>query len=184
MSVLNDIPITVPEEKPIQNQPVKIKTKSIKTEDVDDVEDDEYDNSDKHPKLKTFLLITLMLVGLGLFVWNMTNFVNHMRLDNQGSASNIVYEMQDLNNFMGNSDGSGATKAEDTTESKVSADAPRDGPTPEDNHSDSESNDVDSLRKELEDTKNEMALKELELKNAEDMLDSALKKLEGTSGNK
>ena len=164
----------------------KKKAKQVAPEPVEeDEEEDEYDNSDKHPKMKAFLLVTAMVGGLGLFVWNMTGFANSMRLDNQGSASSIVYEMKDLNNFMGGSEGSGAsadtgTKTTEESEgNKASADTARDGPADGGETED----DADTWKKKAEDADNERALMEQKLKNAEDMLDSALQKLDGSSDN-
>lgn len=170
----------------IDDENLKAKAKQI-TEPVEEVkemeagvleeEDDEFDNSDKHSKLKTVFLVGTMLVGLGLFVWNMTGLVNNMRLDNQGSASSIVYEMQELGNFLGGSEGSSATDAGDVTEGETSTEAIRDGP--EDSSEETkayanESEEMEALRQELKDAKNEAALVKQELKNAEDMLNSAL----------
>lgn len=173
MSVLNDISLVTPEEEPVLKQPVE----QTETKDIKQVENDESVRPKKHSKLAPVLLVAGMLSGLGLFVWNMTGYVNNMRLDNQGTASNIVYEKQDLLNSVGNSEGSGAE------ENKASADTFSDRPSSEEKYSNSENNDVDSLRKELEDAKNEAALTKQELKNAEDMLDTALKKLDESSGN-
>lgn len=155
-------------------------------EDVDenDEEDeDEIDESDKHSKFKTFLMVALMVGGFGLFVWNMTGLVNNMRLDSQGHAVNVVYDMEDLGSFMDSSDGSGSTTVIDTEkiESEVSTDAARDGPK-SGNSSDTmyiepsagESNDMAELRKKVQDALNEAAFVKQELKNAEDMLDSSL----------
>lgn len=155
-------------------------------EDVDenDEEDeDEIDESDKHSKFKTFLMVALMVGGFGLFVWNMTGLVNNMRLDSQGHAVNVVYDMEDLGSFMDSSDGSGSTTVIDAEkiESEVSTDAARDGPK-SGNSSDTmyiepsagESNDMAELRKKVQDALNEAAFVKQELKNAEDMLDSSL----------
>lgn len=152
-------------------------------EEVEEDEDDEIDESDKHSKLKTFLMVALMVGGFGLFVWNMTGLVNNMRLDNQGHAINVVYDMEDLGSFMDSSDGSGSTTVTDAekTESEVSTDAARDGPTSETpsaamhiEPSAGESSDMAELRQEVQDALNEAAFVKQELKNAEDMLDSSL----------
>ena len=141
---------------------------------------DAFDESDKHSRLKTFLLIVAMVGGFGLFVWNMTNFVNNMRLDSQGYPVNAVYEMEDLNDFMNtdNRDDSAATNVDDQTESEVSTDATRDGPEsePDDISSDIADDDADTLRQKAQDALNEAALVRQELKNAEDMLDSSLQR--------
>lgn len=136
-------------------------------------EDDEFDNSGSHSKLKTFLLVTAMLAGLGLFVWNMTGLVNNMRLDNQGSASSIVYGIQELGDFLGGSEGSSAEDAGDTQEGGASTDAIRDGPEESAESDTSESDDIKELKKELEETKNELALKEQENSIMKDYLETA-----------
>lgn len=172
-------------EKAPKKKIKQVVPKPVEEEDKEEEEEDEYDNFDKHPKMKAFLLVTAMVGGLGLFVWNMTGFVNSMRLDNQGSASSIVYEMKDLNSFMGGSEGSGASAdtgveaTEEPEENKASADTARDGPA----DSGETEDDADTWKKKAEDADNERALMEQKLKNAEDMLDSALQKLDGSSDN-
>lgn len=149
----------------------------------DDEDDDEIDESDSHSKLKTFLLVAVMVGGFGLFVWNMTGLVNNMRLNNQGRAVNVVNSVENLGSFMNSGTGSGATAVDaEEKESEVSTDAARDGPSYDDSGgsrividaSGDESEDMAALRKELEDAVNEAALVKQELKVAEDMLDSAL----------
>ena len=137
-----------------------------------DEEDDAYDNSDRHSGLKAFLLMLAMLGGLALFVWNMTAIVNNMRLDNQGAASSIVYELKDLTGFGDGEEGSGAEEPKNVSGSAVSTDTPRDGPgeTPGPAGDD----EIAALKQEADDAKNEAALVRQELKNAEDMLDSSL----------
>lgn len=79
---------------------------------------DKYDESGKSSKLKTFLLVMLMVGGFVLFVWNMYGFVNNMRLQNQGSATtNVVYDASDrLDAFM---DTEGSATVEVTTEAST-----------------------------------------------------------------
>lgn len=157
----------------------------VRAEAEAEEEDDEYDESDKHSKLKTFLLVVAMVGGFGLFVWNMTGLVNNMRLDNQGFAVNTVYDMEELGDFMENmGEGSQAsdTPASDKTESGVSTDAARDGPGAAESGNAAQvadrdgSSDTAALRKEVQDALNEAALVKQELKNAEDMLDSSLQR--------
>lgn len=155
----------------------------MKEDEADEEEDDEEDESDKHSKIKTLLLIAAMVGGLGLFVWNMTGLVNNMRLDDQGYAVNVVYDMEDLGSFMDSSNSSGSvTVPIEQTEGEVTTDAARDGPDTEtDDKSGSvsyanESEEITVLRQEVEDALNEAALVRQELKNAEDMLDSSLQR--------
>lgn len=148
--------------------------------------EDEFDESDKHSKIKTFLLVAAMIGGFGLFVWNMTGIVNNMRLDNQGYAVNTVREMEDLKSFM-NTGGSGSTTVSATEqESRTSTDTARDGPGSDDSGSGAsgsssyanESEEIKALRQEVQNARNEAALVKQELKNAEDMLDSSLRREE------
>lgn len=128
-------------------------------EEIKDIEDD----TGGHSRAKTFLLAGTVACGLCLFVWNMTGFVNSMRLDNQGSAKSIVNEVQD---FFGSTEGSGAAYADGTE----ALDETKAGETVYAN----ESEELKALRKEAKDAKNEAALLKQELKNAEDMLSSSL----------
>lgn len=80
-------------------------------------------SASRRPRLKVFLIGTFMVGGLALVVWSMTNFVNNMRLDNQGSASSVVYKMQDLESFK--ADGSKGSAAADVDEDKEPSDSVR-----------------------------------------------------------
>lgn len=137
------------------------------------------DESDKHSKLKTLILVAAMVGGFGLFVWNMTGLVNNMRLSTQGSATSIVYEMEDLQSFLniGNDEESGTVPVSDLTEKNSSADAARDGPADSGGASETEvpaDTDTAALMQERDEAKNEAAFVRQQLKNAEDMLDSSL----------
>lgn len=150
----------------------------------EDIEEDEAeeDESDSHSKLKTMLLIAAMVGGFALFVWNMTGLVNNLRLDNQGSATNIVYDVEDLSSFMDMSGSGSVPVDESTTESEVSTDAARDGPPaaaaaePGDVHAGSDTvNKSDSeLAKERDEALNDKAFTERELEQAAEMLDASL----------
>lgn len=159
--------------------------KDIPAEDTDmDEEEDEEDDdeSDSHSKLKTVLLIAAMVGGFALFVWNMTGLVNNMRLDNQGTATNIVYDIEDMSSMMDLS-GSGSVPVDPAIqESEVSTDAARDGPasamaaeqdeerqdTGRDNADESE------LQELYDEMANSKALTERELEQAAEMLDASL----------
>lgn len=152
-----------------------------------DSSEGELDESDRHSRLKTFLLVAAMIGGFGLFVWNMTGLVNNMRLDNQGYPVNIVYEMENLDDFRNGAEGSAATTDTGQTE-EVTTDAVRDGPGPpavqaaEDTGTvkapDGDAGTTAAMQQEMQDIRNENALLKQELKNAEDMLDSALERLD------
>lgn len=154
--------------------------KEAQAEEVDTEEDSE-DESDSHSKLKTALLIAAMVGGFALFVWNMTGLVNNLRLDNQGSATNIVYDVEDLSSFMDMS-GSGSVPVDESTmESEVSTDAARDGPSASALEPDNVQADTDTgsesdseLAKERDEALNEKALTERELEQAAEMLDASL----------
>ena len=150
----------------------------------EDTEEDEAeeDESDSHSKLKTMLLIAAMVGGFALFVWNMTGLVNNLRLDNQGSATNIVYDVEDLSSFMDMSGSGSVPVDESTTESEVSTDAARDGPPaataaePGDVHagSDTVNRNDSELAKERDEALNDKAFTERELEQAAEMLDASL----------
>lgn len=88
---------------------------------------DEYDESGKSSKLKTFLLVMLMVCGFALFVYNMYGFVNNMRLQNQGSATtNVVYDASDrLDAFM-DTEGSATVEAATEASTEEAEDSPGD----------------------------------------------------------
>ena len=141
---------------------------------------DEIDESNKNSKIKTVLLLLMMIGGFALFVCNMTHLVNNMRLDNQGSATEIVYEMDErLEGHMG-SDGSGSVPITDSLEeeSGVSTDAARDGPeAPASDEGPSyanESEEMAALRQRTKEAENEAEFVKRQLKNAEEMLDYSL----------
>lgn len=157
--------------------------------DTDEDEDeDEYDEdeSDSHSKLKTALLVAAMVGGFALFVWNMTGLVNNMRLDNQGSATNIVYDMEDLSSFMDMSGSGSYTVDPATLESEVSTNSSRDGPSSvmaaetDDERQESVSGDAtyDELKKLADEAVNDKALTERELEQAAEMLDASLSREE------
>lgn len=176
------------EMSPVREEPVQ-DNDGMEEEDAVEEEDDGEDESDKYSRLKTVLLLAMMIGGFAIFVSNMTGLVNNMRLDNQGSATtNIVYEAQDrIDSFLGSVEAGSATiSVEDHEESGVSTDAARDGPVSEDSDEGSEGTEdfgsaaeaVEAARKERDEALNYAALKDQELKNAEDMLDSALQKVD------
>lgn len=158
-------------------------------EDADDgEEDEEIDESDSHSKLKTALLVAAMVGGFALFVWNMTGFVNNMRMDSQGSATSIIQEMESLDDFM-DRDGSAAVDVNEAPEREVPMDADRDGPAASEDDSgqetktyENESEEMAALRKELDQAVKDRELTERELANAEKMLDAALAREAGASG--
>lgn len=141
--------------------------------------DDEEDESDSHSRLKTALLVVLMLGGFAVFVFNMMGFVNNVRLDNQGTPNAIYEELDRLEHFLDvGEDGSVTVSVAEREESEVPTHADRDGPpggVAETASPGSEDTDEDS-QKAIDDALNYAALKEQELKNAEDMLDSALRR--------
>lgn len=154
-------------------------------------EDEVLDESDKHSKIKTILLVAAMIGGFAIFVFNMTNLVNNMRLDNQGTPS-VVYETDErLGSYTGE-EGSGAIDVSELSEEEAPEDdsvraGPGDTETPVYG---SESEEMEALRKERDDAKNSEELMRRQLKNAEDMLDSSLQreaelqnKLGGQGGN-
>lgn len=146
------------------------------------------DESRERSKIKAFLLIAAMVGGFALFVWNMTGLVNNMRLDNQGSADRIVYEMEDLSGRM-DEEPDEADEGE-PSESQGSEDDPggaRDGP--EDASGDAAGEEQDknipaaqepvqygSESEAIQAMKNDIALKDRELEQAAEMLDAALKR--------
>lgn len=158
-------------------------------EDADDgEEDEEIDESDSHSKLKTALLVAAMVGGFALFVWNMTGFVNNMRMDSQGSATSIIQEMESLDDFM-DRDGSAAVDVNEAPEREVPTDADRDGPAASEDDSgqetktyENESEEMAALRKELDQAVKDKELTERELANAEKMLDAALAREADASG--
>lgn len=162
---------------------IKDNDEAVEIEQNSSNDEKEIDESDKHSKLKTVILIAAMACGFLLFVWNMIHLVNNMRLDNQGSATSIVYEADErIGDFMG-SDGSGSidvADVHDQPESEVSTDAARDGPGSEDERERptyaNESDEMAALRQERDDAKNNEELMRRQLKNAEDMLDSSLQR--------
>lgn len=148
---------------------------------------DGFDESDRHSKIKTFLLVAAMIGGLGLFVWNMTGLVNNMRLDNQGYAVNVVHEDEEIRNFMGSSDGSAAVGMTVGTGAAADAADARDGPAQDGGGAGqamyhSESGTVDTLRQEVKEANNTIALLQQELRNADDMLGAMQEQLDGLSG--
>lgn len=179
------------ETKPAAAMPVEepADTDTGMEEDADDgEEDEEIDESDSHSKLKTALLVAAMVGGFALFVWNMTGLVNNMRMDSQGSATSIIQEMESLDDFM-DSDGSAAVDVNDAPEREVPTDADRDGPAV--NESDrghetktyeNESDEMAALRAERDQAVKDKELTERELANAEKMLDAALAREAGASG--
>lgn len=141
--------------------------------------DDEEDESDSHSRLKTALLVALMLGGFAVFVFNMMGFVNNVRLDNQGTPNAIYEELDRLEHFLDvGDDGSVTVSVAEREESEVPTHADRDGPpggAAQTASPGSGDEDKDS-QKAVDDALNYAALKEQELKNAEDMLDSALRR--------
>lgn len=208
MALLGEDAAEEKQAKPVKAKPVKIEPVQEPDEQDMDKEDDEeeLDESDKHSKLKTVLLVALMLGGFAIFVSNMTGLVNNMRLDNQGGATtNIIYDAGDrLDNFMDiGEDGSITVNVEDHKESGVPTDAARDGPVSEDSGTDesdtydgsvtvnledhkengipsgtykSDSEAVAAMQKQVDEANNHAAFVEQELRNAEDMLDSSLQR--------
>lgn len=176
--VLEEMPARKPKKQP-EPEPEQDEDEEEPEEEPD--EDDEDDQSDKHSKLKTALLVAMMLGGFVILVSNMMGLVNNMRLDNQGSATtSIVYEAQDkIDSFfdMGD-DGSVTISVDDHKESEVPTDAARDGPEDEAEAPsyEDESSAIAAMRKQVDEANNYAALKEQELKNAEDMLDSSLQR--------
>lgn len=159
--------------------------KDIPAEDTDtDEEEDEEDDdeSDSHSKLKTVLLVAAMVGGFALFVWNMTGLVNNMRLDNQGTATNIVYDIEDMSSMMDLS-GSGSVPVDPAIqESEVSTDAARDGPASamaaeqdeEQQDTGRDNADESELQELYDEMANSKALTERELEQAAEMLDASL----------
>lgn len=146
------------------------------------------DESGERSKLKAFLLIAAMVGGFALFVWNMTGLVNNMRLDNQGSAGRIVYEMEDLNGRMDEepdeADEGEPSESQDAEEDPGGA---RDGPEDasgdaageeqaEDKPAAQEPVQYKSESEAIQAMKNDIALKDRELEQAAEMLDAALKR--------
>lgn len=146
------------------------------------------DESGERSKLKAFLLIAAMVGGFALFVWNMTGLVNNMRLDNQGSAGRIVYEMEDLNGRMDEepdeADEGEPSESQDAEEDPGGA---RDGPEDASGDAAGEEQDEDkpavqepvqykSESEAIQAMKNDIALKDRELEQAAEMLDAALKR--------
>lgn len=147
-------------------------------EDADDgEEDEEIDESDSHSKLKTALLVAAMVGGFALFVWNMTGFVNNMRMDSQGSATSIIQEMESLDDFM-DRDGSAAVDVNEAPEREVPTDADRDGPAASEDDSGQETKTYENESEVLK----ENELLKRELANAEKMLDAALAREAAASG--
>lgn len=151
------------------------------------------DESGKRPKLKAFLLIAAMVGGFALFVWNMTGLVNNMRLDNQGSADRIVYEMEDLSGRMDEEPELDEDEGEPSESQGTEEDAggARDGPEdasgdaageeqaedkPEDKPAAQEPVQYGSESEAIQAMKNDIALKDRELEQAAEMLDAALKR--------
>lgn len=150
------------------------------TDEEEDEEDD--DESDSHSKLKTVLLVAAMVGGFALFVWNMTGLVNNMRLDNQGTATNIVYDIEDMSSMMDLS-GSGSVPVDPAIqESEVSTDAARDGPASamaaeqdeEQQDTGRDNADESELQELYDEMANSKALTERELEQAAEMLDASL----------
>lgn len=170
-------------EKKVAEKPVE--------EPKEEEEDEVLDESDKHSKIKTVLLVAAMIGGFAIFVWNMTNLVNNMRLDNQGSPS-VVYETDErLDSYTGE-DGSGAVDVSELSEEEAPEDdAVRAGPgDTEAPVYANESEEMAALRQERDEARNNEELMRRQLKNAEDMLDSSLQreaelqnKLGGQGGN-
>lgn len=160
-------------------------------EPKEEEEDEVLDESDKHSKIKTVLLVAAMIGGFAIFVWNMTNLVNNMRLDNQGSPS-VVYETDErLDSYTGE-EGSGAVDVSELSEEETPEDdtvraGPGDTEAPVYAN---ESEEMAALRQERDEARNNEELMRRQLKNAEDMLDSSLQreaelqnKLGGQGGN-
>ena len=172
------------DDETLQNADIAVEedVEDVIEEDAEDTdEDDDEDESDSHSKIKAVIIVAIMIGGFVLCAWNMTKLVNNMRLDNQGYPVNVVYEMEKVDDFMGNADGSGsAATAVSQNEDEMSTDEARDGPDAvldksEENLSENDG-DMAALKKEAEDARNEAALVKQELRNAEDMLDSSLKR--------
>lgn len=151
-------------------------------EGEDEEDDDDDDESDSHSKLKTVLLVAAMVGGFALFVWNMTGLVNNMRLDNQGTATNIVYDIEDMSSMMDLS-GSGSVPVDPAIqESEVSTDAARDGPASamaaeqdeEQQDTGRDNADESELQELYDEMANSKALTERELEQAAEMLDASL----------
>lgn len=150
----------------------------------DDRYDEDEDESDSHSRLKTAFLVAAMLGGFAIFVWNMTGLVNNMRLDNQGAATSIVCDMENLSSFMDMSESGSCTVDPAVLESEESTDAARDGPSSvmaaeADDGQQTVSGDTDEeLKKAIDKVMNDMALKERELEQAAEMLDASLSREE------
>lgn len=146
------------------------------------------DESGERSKLKAFLLIAAMVGGFALFVWNMTGLVNNMRLDNQGSADRIVYEMEDLSGRMDEEpDEADEGEPSEGQGSEEDAGGARDGPEDasgdaageeqaEDEPAAQEPVQYGSESEAIQAMKNDIALKDRELEQAAEMLDAALKR--------
>lgn len=151
--------------------------------DEDGYDEDE-DESDSHSRLKTALLIAAMMGGFAIFVWNMTGLVNNMRLDNQGAATSIVYDVEDLSSFMDMSESGSCTVDPAVLESEESTDAARDGPSSvmaaeaDDGQQTVSGGTDEELRKAADEAMNDKALKERELEQAAEMLDASLSREE------
>lgn len=183
ISSMNEKPQTGTDKSAAENteKPAAVVAAEKKADDKKEEEEvKKPEKPEKHSKFKTFLVVIIMIVGFVLLVWNLTALVNNKRLDDQGSAVNIVYEMEDLESFMGNTEGSGATNITDKTENEMPTDTGNEDTEPEDDTEDivyaNESEEMAALRKEAKEARNEAALVRQELKNAEDMLDSSLQR--------
>lgn len=152
----------------------------------DNDENDNEDESNRHSRIKSVLLILVMFFGFILFVVNMIGYVNNKRLDNQGQATNVIREMEDIDSFMNGDDGSGSTSIDNIDHTKVEKPTTavwnnpasdmedHNAGNPTDTTYANESEEMAALRQETQNALNEAALVRQELKNAEDMLDSSL----------
>lgn len=182
------------EEEP---KDVEIPKKQAKTQKpevlTEDDEDNEIDESNSHSKIKTFLLVAAMVGGFGLFVWNMTSLVNNMRLSGQGQAVSAAYDIS-LEDFTDDDFGylDDAAEMSDTHDDAADAagrDSPGDraapeqendlsGETEETAHMEDVAQEADTDNSEWKEkaraAEEKAMMTELELKHAEDMLDSVL----------
>ena len=119
---------------------------------------------------------------------DMTGLVNNMRLDNQGSADRIVYEMEDLSGRMDEEpDEADEGEPSDSQGSEDDPGGARDGPEDasgdtageeqaDDKPAAQEPVQYGSESEAIQAMKNDIALKDRELEQAAEMLDAALKR--------
>lgn len=141
-------------------------------------------NKDRRSGIKIFMAAGAIVTGLGLFVWSMTSFVNNMRLNDQGHASSVVYDMQNLASFSGDGlEGSAATSMDEEEPPAGDGENPSGSEEAQEEETGSDisqadytndSEEVAALRQEAKAARDEAALAKQELKNAEDMLDASL----------